>query len=126
MCHLSQTQEKTWQRHQRSSAPGCYRLEAETLVPAGWLRIDCCLIWTGEGKFCQVTGQITLADDAHKDATGEPYSFPVQGRCDCVFPASEKMKSTEKMFFQKNHFILCLFAFIGKLTDVTRHYFSAF
>lgn len=52
--------------------------EAATLVPAGWLWIDYCLILTGGGGFCQVTGQITLADDRHKDATSEPYDFPIE------------------------------------------------
>lgn len=65
MCHLSQPQENM------AATPALVSLlcswllltEAATLVPARWLRIDYCLMWTGEGKFCQVTGQITLADD---------------------------------------------------------------
>lgn len=52
--------------------------EAAALVPAGWLRIDYCLMWTGEGRFCQVTGRITLADGRQKDATSEAYDFPIK------------------------------------------------
>lgn len=73
MCHLSQAQENMAATPALVSLLCSWLLLTEALVPVGRLRIDSCLMWTGEGKFCQVTGQITL--DRHKDATSEPFDF---------------------------------------------------
>lgn len=75
MCHLSQPQENMAATPALVSLLCSWLLLTEALVPVGRLRIDSCLMWTGEWKFCQVTGQITLAVDWHKDATSEPCDF---------------------------------------------------